>query len=152
MERRFHFVAFILSLLALPFFTAVHADTVLEPQRTQGLAAPAAIGEHVLVDLIGPGKFVAAQITKQGGGSDLTFVSLDIDGRNVVSASIAALRNWALTQSNPYGLVLLQSAVGLETLTIGYPSTLAYGKSLRLSVNVQESGVVQIIGNVVHGK
>lgn len=152
MDRKILFVVPALLFLTLPFSRPTHADTVLEPQRTQGLAAPAVQGAHTLVDLKGPGKFVSAQITKQGGANDMTFVSLDIDGKNVVNASIAALRNWALTQSNPYGIVVLQSAAGLKTVTIGYPSTLTFARSLKLSVTVQEANVAQIIGNVVHGK
>ena len=40
----------------------------------------------------------------------------------------------------------------IETVTIGYPSTLAFNRSLKLSVMVQEPNVAQIIGNVNHGK
>lgn len=152
MDRKVIFAVITLSVLGFTLPMAVRADSVEEPERTQGLLAPALSGSHTLVDLKGPGKFVSAQITKQGGATDLTFVSLDIDGKNVVNASIAALRNWALTQSNPYGIVVLQSGAGLKTMTIGYPSTLTFKKELKLSVTVSEAGVVQIIGNVVHGK
>jgi len=123
---------------------------VKNPQRTQGLMAPAPQGTHKLVSLTGPGTFVAAHVSKQGGDSDLTFVSLDIDGKNVVSLSIAAARNIGFTQANPYGLVLLQAG-GIDNLTIGFPEPLAYAKTLVLSVEVKEAGVAQIIGNVVHG-
>ncbi len=102
--------------------------------------------------LKGPGKFVSAQITKQGGASDLTFVSLDIDGKNVVSISIAAARNWGLTADNPYGVVLLQPTAGLKTLTVGFSSPLEFRSELKLMVKVQEAGVAQIIANVIHGK
>ncbi len=128
-----------------------HAD-VRNPERTQGLAAPAPIGESELIFLEGRGKFISAQITKQGGTNDLTFVILDIDGRNVVNISIAALRNIGLTENNPYGLVLLNSKENPKTFTIGFSTPLVYKKELRLSVNVQEPNVVQILANVVHGK
>jgi len=85
---------------------------VCDPERTQGLRAPAPKGEHKLVALKGPGKFISAEISKQGGANDLTFVILDIDGKNVVNLSVAAARNWGLTQHNPYGLVLLESTAG----------------------------------------
>jgi len=142
----------IVLLTVLAFGGTAVADTVASPERTQGLVAPASQATHNLVTLKGPGKFVAAQITKQGGASDMTFVSLDIDGKNVVNASIAALNNWAMTQQNPYGVVLLKSPSGIETVTIGYPSTLAFNTSLKLSVTVREPNVVQIIGNVIHGE
>jgi len=139
------------ALLGLCVFASTRADTVLNPERAQGLAAPAAPGMHTLVTLKGPGKFVAAQITKQGGATGLSFVSLDIDGKNLINASFLALKNWALTQNNPYGVVILSTG-GIDDVTIGYPSTLTYNKTLTLSVDVKEAGVVQIIGNVVHGQ
>jgi hypothetical protein len=126
------------------------APGVCDPQRTQGLRAPAPNGTHALVTLKGPGVFLGAEVSKQGGASDLTFVILDIDGRNVVNLSIAAAANQGLTQQNPYGLVLLQSAA-LKTMTLGFATPLLYKRSLELKVTVNEPNVVQIVGNVVHG-
>ena len=129
------------------------APGVCDPQRTQGLRAPAPRGAapQVLVTIDGPGVFVAAHVSKQGGENDLTFVNLDIDGRNVTSISFAAARNLGFTQQNPYGLVMLQSAA-IENLTIGFPVPLTFRRQLRLSVVVNENGVVQILGNVIHGR
>jgi hypothetical protein len=62
-------------------------------------------------------------------------VILDIDGRNVTNLSFAAAANQGLTQQNPYGLVLLQSAT-LKTFTIGFPTPLLYERSLTLGVTV----------------
>ena len=126
------------------------AAGVCNPERTQGLRAPGSQGNHVLVALKGPGVYLAAEVTKQGGTNDLTFVSLDIDGRNVVNLSYAAVLNQGLTQHNPYGLVLLQSPA-LKTLTMGFPAPLRYQRSLELKVTINEPNVVQILGNVVHG-
>jgi hypothetical protein len=128
------------------------AQVINAPERTQGLIVSPALGAQKLVSLAGPGRFVAAEVVKQGGDSDLTFVILDIDGRNVVNISIAALENSGLTQNNPFGLVLLQSAVGLKTVTIGFANPLAFREELVLSVDVREAGVVQILGNVIHGR
>ncbi len=125
---------------------------VCDPQRTQGLRAPAPQGEELLVNLKGPGLFLGAEVVKQGGNSDLTFVKLEIDGRNVVNLSYAAADNGGLTQYNPFGLVLLKSAAGLKNLTIGFPSPLRFKKGFKLSVTVNEPGVVQILANVIHGK
>jgi hypothetical protein len=126
------------------------APGVCDPQRTQGLRAPAPAGTHVLVTLTGPGLFLGAAITKQGGTNDLTFVILDIDGRNVTNLSFAAASNDGLTQQNPYGLMLL-SSTALKTLTIGFPTPLLYKRSLRLGVTVNEPNVVQVLANVIHG-
>ena len=123
---------------------------VCDPQRTQGLRAPAPSGNHALVTLEGPGVFLGASVTKQGGTNDLTFVILDIDGRNVTNLSYAAAANAGLTQHNPYGIVLLHSTA-LKTVTIGFPAPLRYERKLVLRVTVNEPNVVQILGNVIHG-
>lgn len=124
---------------------------VCEPERTQGLKAPAPKGDYKLISLKGPGLFLAAEITKQGGANDLTFVILDIDGRNVTNLSYAAARNAGLTAQNPYGIVYFQGNK-LDTLTIGFPSPLRFDRELILSVKVNEDGVVQMLANVIHGK
>jgi hypothetical protein len=124
---------------------------VCDPQRTQGLRAPAPEGDHVLVDLEGPGVFLGAQVTKQGGPTGITFVILDIDGRNVTNYSFAAAKNAGLTQQNPYGLVYLDSGP-LETVTVGFSSPLRFESSLQLKVTVREPDVVQILANVIHGR
>ncbi len=122
------------------------------PERTQGLKAPAPKGDYELVTLKGPGTFVSAEISKQGGTNDITFIILDIDGKNVVNLSVAAAKNWGLTQDNPYGLALLESEAGIKTLTIGYPFPLNFSQELKIKVTVSEDNVKQIIANVIHGK
>jgi hypothetical protein len=124
---------------------------VCDPQRTQGLKAPAGRGDFALVQLKGPGLFLGAAVTKQGGAAGMTFVILDIDGRNVTNTSFAAAENAGLTQQNPYGLVLLKSS-DLTTLVIGFPSPLRFQKDLKLAVSVKEDGVVQVLANVIHGR
>lgn len=124
---------------------------VCDPRTTQGLRAPAPKGTHALVTLAGPGTFLSAMVTKQGGSTDLTFVKLEIDGRSVVSFSFAGLRNFGLTENNPFGLQLRGTGGPVEAFTIGWPSPLVFKEKLRLSVTVNEPGVVQILGLVVHG-
>jgi hypothetical protein len=132
--------------------TSTCLNGICSPERTQGLKAPVPKGEYELVTLKGPGTFISAEISKQGGTNDLTFIILDIDGKNVVDLSVAALKNLGLTQDNPYGLVLLESEAGIKTLTIGYPFPLNFSQELKLKVTVNENNVQQIVANVVHGK
>jgi hypothetical protein len=127
------------------------AAGVCEPERTQGIIAPAGAGTHLLVQLKGPGVFLGSECVKQGGTTNLTFVVLDIDGRNVTNVSYAAAENGGLTQQNPYGLVVLRTT-SLTNLTVGFPTPLRYERELKLSVVVNEPGVVQILANVIHGK
>ena len=126
------------------------AAGVCDPERTEGLKAPAPNGTYPLVTLKGPGVFLGAEVTKQGGTNDLTFVILDIDGRNVTNLSFAGALNQGLTQQNPYGLVVLNSAA-LKTMAVGFPTPLLYKRSLTLSVTVNEPNVVQVLANVIHG-
>jgi len=121
-----------------------------DPQRTQGLKAPAKKGTYDLINLEGPGLFLAGQVSKQGGLTGLTFVRLQIDGRSVVDISFVAARNLGYTQQNSFGLVLLGTSV-LQNLTFGWPAPLVYKRSLKLSVVVNETGVVQILANVLRG-
>ena len=124
---------------------------VCNPRRVQGLKAPAPRGEHVLISIDGPGVFLAGEVVKQGGGAGLSFVSLDIDGRNVVNLSYDAARNTGLTEHNPYGVHYLSSAAGLENLTFGWPTPLVFMRSLKVSAVVRQDGVVQLLANVLVG-
>jgi len=121
-----------------------------DPQKVQGLKAPAPRGTYSLINLTGPGLFLAGHVTKQGGATGLSFVRLQIDGRIVVDLSFAAAHNWGLTQQNPYGLVVLGTA-GLQTFTFGWPVPLVFKRRLNLSVVVSETGVVQLVANVIRG-
>jgi hypothetical protein len=104
----------------------------------------------VLVNLEGPGVFLAAAVSKQGGANNVTFVILEIDGSNVTNLSFSAAITFGLTQHNPFGLVLVQSPL-VKTMTIGFPTPLRFEKNLRLSVKVAEPDVAQILANVIHG-
>lgn len=123
---------------------------VCNPKRTQGLKVKLRKGKYTLVSIKGPGVFLAASITKQGGSNGLTFVNLHIDGKNVTSLSYAAAQNVGLTQQNPYGIVLLKGGV-VDNFTIGFPLPLRFERELQLSVQVNELNVVQIVGNVIAG-
>jgi hypothetical protein len=123
---------------------------VTSPKRTQGLITNvAANSTHPLVILKGPGLFLSAAISKQGGNTDLTFIILDIDGQNVVNISVAALINLGLASQNSYGVMAFKSGAGLDTVTIGWPYPITFKKELNLRVTVNEPGVVQILGNVL---
>jgi hypothetical protein len=123
---------------------------ICDPKRTQKLMPHPPRGEQIMVGLEGPGVFLAAEVAKQGGNSGLTFVNLDIDGRNVTALSFVAAENNGLTQYNPYGIVLLSSSV-LKNFTIGFPSPLRFERNLTLNVHVDEEEVEQILINIIHG-
>ena len=122
------------------------------PALAEGLVSPPAMGDNVLVSISGSGKFLSARLSKQGGASGLTEVVLRIDGEEVVRRNIVALKNLGLTADNPYGIVVLTSAAGIDTVTIGFQEPLNFQSSLTLSANVGETGVVQITAAVVYGE
>ncbi len=147
-------VAAIICLAAAP--QDVFSASVKKPQQSTGLAAPAAAGvTHDLVDLDGPGVFVSAFMTKQGGVTDITSVVLIIDGQTVVARNIAALKNFRLTQNNSYGVSVFASptAAGIDAVTIGFSEPLKFKEFLllRAIVGASDNGVVQILGTVIHG-
>jgi hypothetical protein len=121
-----------------------------DPQRVQGLKTRVSRGKHTLIDLRGPGLVLAGHVTKQGGATGITTVELTIDGRNVVADTFAALHNAGLTAQNPFGLVLLGSG-GLQSYTFGWPAPLVFKRRLTLGVNVRETGVEQIVANIIRG-
>ena len=128
----------------------VFTHGVRDPQVTEGLkVSPAQGQDYDLVTLKGPGTFLSATISKQGGDSDLTFVSLKIDGRNVMNVSILAVKRDGVV---PNSLLSVVEQGGNEKLYIGLPTPLYYENELTLSVHVQENGVAQILANVIHGK
>jgi hypothetical protein len=124
---------------------------VCNPQWTEGLKAPAPKGEYELIKIKGPGTFLVAIISKQGGTNDITFFDLSIDGKVVMNFSVAALINMGLTQQNPYGLVLLTSPGPIKTVSIGFPYPLNFKSELLLKVHVNEDNVEQIVANVIYG-
>lgn len=122
------------------------------PQITQGLKAPAPQGTYDMVSLTGPGLFLSAHVSKQGGTNGITFVSLKIDNKYVISNSFAGARNLGFTTPNPFGIQLLTGINPIENFTIGWPFPLTFRSSLVLTVTVKENNIAQIIANVVHAK
>jgi len=60
---------------------------VWKPSEVRGMLAPVPTGDHVLIELKALACSWVRQVTKQGGSGDITFVILEIDGRNVINLS-----------------------------------------------------------------
>ncbi len=143
-------VGFPFSVQAAPPVNIVNA-VIKGADSAEGLVAPAPVATHVLVDLDGPGTFVSARLVKQGGATGLTAFSLVIDGNLVVQRNIAALKNWGMTQSNPFGVSVFTNG-SIDTVTIGFVQPIEFENDLIFSAIVNEAGVVQIIGTVIFGE
>ena len=126
--------------------------TIKGAAQDEGLITdPISGNTYDLVTLTGPGSFVSARMTKQGGGSDLTFLELVIDEEIIIGRSFAALKNWGMTESNPFGVVVLTEGI-VDAATIGFQQPIKFEDSLVLRARVNESGVEQIIGTVIYGE
>jgi hypothetical protein len=135
------------------FAVPVHAEVVEHARLSEGLVVSPIVGSvNTLVAIKGPGKFVSARMTKQGGLTGLTAISLEIDGQIIENRNIIALKNIGLGVDNPYGVMVNTSAAGIDVVTIGFPQTLSFERSLELKAHVNEAGVVQIIGTVLAGQ
>ena len=109
------------------------------------------LDSYDLVTLTGPGSFVSARMTKQGGDSGFTFLELVIDDKIIIGRSFAALKNWGMTESNPFGVVVLTEGI-VDAATIGFQQPIKFEDSLVLRAVVDQSGVEQIIGTVIYGE
>lgn len=124
---------------------------IIQPRRVQGLKTnPGTNKKFDLIKQEGPGVFVAAHITKQGGSNDITQVALFIDGVNVVAITHAAADNIGMDEQNNSGIKLVKGVV--DCLSIQYNEPLFFKKELRIEINTgSDNGVVQLVANTVIG-
>ena len=124
---------------------------IIQPKRVQGLkVSPAVNKKFSLIKENGPGVFVSAHITKQGGSNDITQVALYIDGSNVVAITYAAADNIGLDDQNNSGIKLVKGLA--DCMTIQFNEPLFFKKECRIEINTgSDSGVVQIVANAVIG-
>src|SRR5690349_11031646 len=98
---------------------------IIQPKRVQGLKTLPSINKQFdLIKQKGPGVFVAAHVTKQGGSNDLTQVALYIDGSNVVAVTYAAADNVGLDEQNNSGIKLVKGVV--DCISIQYSEPLFF--------------------------
>ena len=124
---------------------------IIQPKRVQGLkVSPATNKKFDLIKQQGPGVFVAAHVTKQGGSNHITQVALYIDGVNVVAITYAAADNIGLDEQNNSGIKLVKGVV--DCISIQYNEPLFFKKECRIEISTgSDSGVVQVVANAVIG-
>jgi len=111
-----------------------------------------AAGEEASIRILGAGWFRAAEVVKQGGSTDNTSVTLEIDGEPMITASFATLKNqWS--QIDTLFIVAKVSSVGdTSTMTIWYEPELQFKGMATLRVEVQEDGVASLQMRTVMNK
>jgi hypothetical protein len=124
---------------------------ILKPKRIQGLVAAPGTGKTInLITAPGPGVFVAAHVTKQGGTNNICQVALYIDGANVVAVTYAAADNIGLDEQNNSGVKLVNGLV--KCISIQYNEPLYFTKECRIEIKTgTDSGIAQIVANAVIG-
>jgi hypothetical protein len=126
-------------------------DQITGATSVDGLAENPSLTEIQLTNIDGPGKFLSARVTKQGGTSGITFVELRVDGQLVTDWSFAALKDWGLTANNPFGVTVSSPSQDTDSVLIGFQEPLVFQSSLQLSVQVNETGIQQITSTVIYG-
>jgi hypothetical protein len=124
---------------------------IIKPKRVQGLVTSLGTGKTInLISAKGPGVFVSAYVTKQGGTNNLTQLALFIDGVNVVAITYAAADNIGLDEQNNSGIKLVNGTV--KCISIQYNEPLFFSKELRIEIKTgSDGGIAQVVANAVIG-
>jgi len=118
-------------------------------QRDLGAAAT---GESRTHHVLGAGWFRAVEVTKEGGISDDTAVTLELDGAPVVSTTFAALKNpWMQLDTGLMGAKVTTQGE-TSTMTIWYTQELKFLSMAVVRVEVNEVGVQDLRMRTVMNK
>jgi hypothetical protein len=98
-------------------------------------------GEAATFHVLGAGWFRAAEVVKHGGNSDKTYVTLELDGEPVITASFADLKNPWMELNTPFIVVNVRAIGDTSTMTIWYSPELKFSAMAVLRINVEEDGV-----------
>ena len=91
--------------------------------------------------VLGAGWFRAVEITKRGGFSDDTTVTLELDGEPMISTSFATLKNpWMQLETALMG-AKVRTDGNTSTMTIWYSEELKFRTMAVVRVDVREDGV-----------
>ncbi|HXV08196.1 MAG TPA: hypothetical protein VD791_09215 [Burkholderiales bacterium] len=107
-------------------------------QRDVGTTAA---GEHAEFHVLGAGWFGAAEVVKQGGTSDDTVVTVELDGAELITGSFASLKNPWMQINTPFLVVNVRSEGDARTMTIWFSPELKFRAILAVRVEVREEGV-----------
>ncbi len=98
-------------------------------------------GEAANFHVLGAGWFRVATIEKRGGSSDQTYVTLELDGEPMITASFASLKNPWMQLNTSFIVANVQTEGDTSTMTIWYSPELKFSTMAVLRINVEEDGV-----------
>ncbi len=111
-----------------------------------------AAGETKTYHVIGAGWFRAVEILKQGGASDDTTVTLELDGEPMITTSFATLKNPWMQLETPLMGAKVRTDGDTSTMTIWYSSELKFTSMAVVRIDVQEEGVGNLRTRTVMNK
>jgi hypothetical protein len=124
-----------------PAMACVEGDLRGEAVTIERQVGTTASGEKTAVNVLGAGWFRAAEIVKEGGSSDQTSVTLEVDGEPVLSTSFAILKNAWMQLNTPFIVATVRTEGGTNTMTLWYSPELKFRAMLAVRVDVHEDGV-----------
>jgi len=126
---------------ATPVLACVEGDVRGEAVTAERDLGGVAEGEEATVQVIGAGWFHAAEIVKQGGSSDQTSVTIELDGEPYISTSFANLKNSWMQLETRNIIANVRSTGDTSTMTIWYTPDLKFNTRVVLRIGVDEPGV-----------
>jgi hypothetical protein len=99
------------------------------------------VGQLTAIQVIGAGWFHAAEIVKEGGSTDNTSVTLELDGEQMFANSFATLKNPWMQAETRFFLATVRTEGKTSTMTIWYSPELKFRGILAVRVGIQEDGV-----------
>lgn len=147
----------LLAGLAMPFWSGGAAACVEGDLRGEAVTiekdggAPLA-GGRADMQIIGAGWVRAVTIEKEGGTTDDTWVTIELDGEPMISTSFALLKN-AWNQLSTSSISASAKTVGTKSvLTIWYAPELKFRAIANVRVEVNEEGVENVLLRTIMNK
>jgi hypothetical protein len=136
------------STLAMACVNDILGEAVTIEQAAQSTSS----GAEIKMDRLGGGWFQAAEIVKEGGSTDETYVTLALDGQEMITTSFASLENPWMQLDTPYIMANVRAEGNRRTMTIWYTPELRFMFLVSLHVDVHEEGVDSVRMRAVMNK
>jgi len=136
------------STLAIACVNDIRGEALTVEQAAQSTSS----GAEISMDRLGGGWFQAFEIVKEGGSTDETYVTLALDGQEMITTSFASLQNPWMQLDNPYMMAKVRAEGNTRTMTIWYTPELRFMFLVSLHVDVHEDGVDSVRMRAVMNK
>jgi hypothetical protein len=136
------------STMAIACVEDIKGEAVTIEQAAQSTSP----GAETSMDRLGAGWFQAAEIVKEGGSTDETYVTLALDGQEMITTSFASLENPWMQLSTPYMTANVRAEGNTRRMIIWYTSELRFMFLVSLHVDVHEEGVDSVRMRAVMNK